>query len=448
MVDRDAITAPQWGINILLDGDNTGHQCCWSVMPPRKPHLKPSMPDATSCQQTGHEAPILRADKGLAQNARNPNVNVAWSSPVAHDVSDDGFPAFIHRNLTSTLQSQLENVHLDFNFDESAIATTSNTDTLDFDFPASTTCVASFPAALQNSPNFDNQTALQKAPTQAENQFLSINLSPYARARMGYFLEHMQLVPRTMVEQNRTPWMHSTLYDNHMPRCLQHAYAACALYITKNQINAERVTHHIRSRVEELLNETVPDTPIEILARTHAIMLYQLMLVFGSDIRSCVQTDALSSHLEEMEAMLVPIATKENEHVGALPLYPSTAARSAWRSFIFRESARRTVLAAYQITVMYTVLTGQMKTCSQDIALKSRVTLSAHLWKAANAFDFAMSWNAKNHFVVRGLEFTNVLEEAQPDDLDVFGNILLISLQGIDDIRGWYHVRGGTLELP
>ncbi|KAF5849011.1 hypothetical protein GGP41_010135 [Bipolaris sorokiniana] len=344
--------------------------------------------------------------------------------------------------------TDLENFNLDFNFDESAITTTCTTDTLDFGFPVSTTCVTPLPAALQNPPNLENQKTLQKAPTQTKNQFLSTDLSPYAKARMGYFLEHMQLVPRTMVEQNCTPWMHPTLYDDHIPRCLQDAHAACALYINKNEINAERVAHHIRSRVEELINEIVPDTPIEILARTHAIMLYQLMIVFGGDIRVCAQADAFSSHLEEMGAMLLPIATEENEHIGALPLYPSTAAHSAWRSFIFRESARRTVLAAYQITVMYTVLTGQMKTCSPDVALKSRITLSAHLWKATNAFDFAMSWNAKNHFVIEGLNFASLLKAAQPDDLDVFGNILLISLQGIDDIRGWYHVRGGTLEVP
>ncbi|KAH7552804.1 hypothetical protein BM1_08755 [Bipolaris maydis] len=344
--------------------------------------------------------------------------------------------------------TDLAHFNLDVNLDESAVATTSSTDTLDFYFPASTTCVTPLPATLQNFPDFNSQTALQKAPTQSKNQFLSMNLSPYARARMSYFLEHMQLVPRTMVEQNCTPWMHSTLYDDHMPRCFQDAHAACALYITKNEINAERVANHIRNRVEEMINQTASDAPIEILARTHAIMLYQLMFVFGGNVSFWAQAEALASHLEDMGAMLLPIAAEENEHVGDLPLYPSTAAHSAWRSFIFRESARRTLLAAYQITVMYTVLSGQMKTCNQDTALKSRITLSAHLWKATNAFDFAMSWNAKNHFVVKGLDFTNLLKEAQPDDLDVFGNILLISLQGIDDIRAWYHVRGGTLELP
>ncbi|EUC47386.1 hypothetical protein COCMIDRAFT_24709 [Bipolaris oryzae ATCC 44560] len=372
-----------------------------------------------------------------------PHINAT----VPYSFTTDIDPTINQLNLPLDL-TDLENINLDFNFDESAIVTTSNTDTLDFDFPANTTCITPFPAALQNSPHLENKIAIQKALTQARNYCLSINLSPYARARMGYFLEHMQLVPKIMVEQNCTPWMHPTLYDKNMPRCMQDAHATCALYITKNEINAERVTYHIRSRVEELIKETVPETPIEILARTQAIMLYQLMLVFGGDIHFRTQADALSSQLDDMGAMLLPIATEENEHVGALPLYPSTAAHSAWRSFVFRESARRTVLAAYQFTVMYTVLTGQIKTCSQDVALQSHITLSAHLWRATNAFDFAMSWNAKNHFVVKGLDFTNLLKEAQPDDLDVFGNILLISLQGIDDIRGWYHIRGGTLELP
>ena len=56
-----------------------------------------------------------------------------------------------------------------------------------------------------------------------------------------------------------------------------------------------------------------------------------------------------------------------------------------------------------------------------------------------------MAWNDKNHFLVKELDFTEVLRVAQPDDLDVFANMMLVGLQGIDDVRGWYHTRGGAL---
>jgi hypothetical protein len=169
------------------------------------------------------------------------------------------------------------------------------------------------------------------------------------------------------------------------------------------------------------------------------------MLVFGGDIRLYARADALLPHLEDVGVILLPIAAEETETSGTLPLYPSTAARSAWKSYIFRESARRTVLSAFHITVMCTLLSGQLKSCTHELSLKNRVTLSAHLWKATSASDFAMAWNSKDHFVIKELDFTHVLRNAQPDDLDVFANMMLVGLQGIDDMRGWYHTRGGAL---
>lgn len=344
--------------------------------------------------------------------------------------------------------SDIENANLDFDFDMSAIAAASTLDILDFNFPASTSCPSPFSAMLRHSPELGDQMALQNSHSQTNSSFSLAHLSASAKARMGYFVEQMKLIPTMMVEQNCTPWMHPMLYEDHMPRCLQDAYAACALYIAKNQTNAERVERHIKSRAEDLVNSTLPDTPLEILARTHALILYQTMFVFGGSLRFFAETEALVPYIQNMGTMLVPIAGEMNEPVGPLPLYPATAAQSAWKSYVSQESARRTVVSAFQITVMCNIFSGQMKNCLQNISLGTSITLSAHLWNATNAFDFAMSWNAKNHFVVKELDFTDVLENAQPDDLDVFANMLLISLQGIDDIRGWYHTRGGTLQIP
>lgn len=36
-----------------------------------------------------------------------------------------------------------------------------------------------------------------------------------------------------------------------------------------------------------------------------------------------------------------------------------------------------------------------------------------------------------------------MLEIATPSDIDVFGRTILTGLMGIDDVRGWFHTRGG-----
>jgi hypothetical protein len=56
-----------------------------------------------------------------------------------------------------------------------------------------------------------------------------------------------------------------------------------------------------------------------------------------------------------------------------------------------------------------------------------------------------VAWNNTKHFVVKELDFTEVLRDAQPEDLDTFSKMMLIGLQGEDDIRGWFHTRGGIL---
>jgi hypothetical protein len=323
--------------------------------------------------------------------------------------------------------------------------TNSTVDIPDFDFCTAANPLDLLPDMFIVAPNQNDQMALQTSYTQMMKPFSSRHLSPFAKSRVGYSIDHVKLAPEMMVEHCCTPWAHPSLYEEHMPRSLQDAHAACALYVTRNDNNAEHVARYITSRAEELVNTALPTTPIDILARTQALMLYQIMLVFGGDIRLYAQAEALLPHLEDVGAILLPIAAEQTEPLGTLPLYPSTAARSAWKSYIFRESARRTALSAFHITVMCTLLSGQLKTCTHELSLKNRVTLSAHLWKATSAFDFAMAWNSKDHFVIKELDFTHVLRNAQPGDLDVFANMMLVGLQGIDDMRGWYHTRGGTL---
>jgi hypothetical protein len=79
------------------------------------------------------------------------------------------------------------------------------------------------------------------------------------------------------------------------------------------------------------------------------------------------------------------------------------------------------------------------------MAIGNRLTMSAHLWNARSVFDFALAWNNRKHFTVIELDFTEVLRDAMPDDVDTFGRMMMIGLQGEDDIKGWFYTRGGIL---
>jgi hypothetical protein len=84
-----------------------------------------------------------------------------------------------------------------------------------------------------------------------------------------------------------------------------------------------------------------------------------------------------------------------------------------------------------------------MSYCHARGALSSYLIGSAHLWTASSAFDFAKTWNERERLVVDNMDFDPLLQLAQPDDIDVFGRMLLVAKLGIDEVRGWFYCKGG-----
>jgi hypothetical protein len=332
-----------------------------------------------------------------------------------------------------------------FNLEDIHGATAPNELLFDLDFSSAVTSLSS----VENLAGTWNDAATQivqynslYSPAKVSS-FSWANLDPLARSRVGYAMDRLKLAPKTIAEANSTLWSHAALYNDYMPRLMQDAQAACALFNAKNDTNANFVIRHIATRAEEFLAKTMPTSPVDVAAHAHALLLYQIMFVFGGDVRLHGHIEALLPHFEEVGSALLGLCRQEVDPVGPLPMYPSATARNAWRSFILRESLRRTVLSLYQFLAICHLLLGRRDTCIPILARGSKVTLSAHLWRAESAFDFAVAWNERKHFVVHDLDFTEVLKDAQPDDIDDFAKTMLVGLQGIDDVKGWLYTRGG-----
>ncbi|KAF2852930.1 hypothetical protein T440DRAFT_391523 [Plenodomus tracheiphilus IPT5] len=348
---------------------------------------------------------------------------------------------------TSTM-ADFENIgstNLPFDFDVPTLPGSSVTGTLDFDLLAGANSLDSLSNIFGTSSDKTERLAVGRTTKQVMWPFSSATLSLFARSRAEYCFEQLSLAPKMMVEQNCTPWAHARLFEEYMPRSLQEAHASCALYVTRNATNRAVVFQHINSRIAELVTAYTPSNPVEVLARAHALMLYQVMLIFAGDVESYRQAMDLLPHTEEARDAIMLLAAEQEDSKGLLPYYPSSVARAAWRSYIFRESIRRTAMSIYQVTAMCSLLNGQLTSCDCSMIEGSRVTLSAHLWAAKSAFDFAVAWNDKNHFLIKRLDLTEVMRDANPDDLDLFAKIMFVSLQGIDDVRGWLHVRGAVI---
>jgi hypothetical protein len=238
--------------------------------------------------------------------------------------------------------------------------------------------------------------------------------------------------------------MHPFLYEDEMPQSLQDAHATCALYLAKNEKNKDAVAKHISNRVQELFYSPVPSKTKDLLARGHALILYQAMFVFGDDSTWFSRAELALPHLEDVGERLLAIMYQLKDSLDPVPVYPSSAAATAWTTYILHESIRRTVLAMYQFITISWILLGQFKACMDSLRIGSRLFVSSQLWHAESAFEFALAWNQGKYIYIKDLDFEEVMRSAQPEDLDTFAKMIMVGLHGSDDAKGWFHTRGGT----
>lgn len=186
------------------------------------------------------------------------------------------------------------------------------------------------------------------------------------------------------------------------------------------------------------------------LAHTQALILYQIIRLFDGDMRARASAEKAIPALESSTMDLLAhvrfdtVDPPEKE----LPLHPLAPTQAFWRDWILHESARRTCLFAFFFLQVYRLVSGQRGlTCDGRLGLCHAWTLSAYLWTASTAVEFARAWGARRHFVVRDAQFGNVLEEAKADDVDRFGRMWISCLLGVDEAEGWFASRGGSLRM-
>jgi hypothetical protein len=105
------------------------------------------------------------------------------------------------------------------------------------------------------------------------------------------------------------------------------------------------------------------------------------------------QTDKLLPQLQDDAfALFTVLSCHENDPLGPLPIYPSSAARKAWQSYIFRESCRRTLIIAFQAIATCNLLKGNIGSCAHELIVGNLLIISSALWDAKSPFEFVMAW--------------------------------------------------------
>lgn len=238
------------------------------------------------------------------------------------------------------------------------------------------------------------------------------------------------------------------------------ALSACALYASKNAVNGPVIMRCINAKVDDLLGFEMPTEFLHALARTQALLLYQIIRFFDGDIIARSAANATFSELQSSaHALAGHIIWSINNHsdsgrsgldgedcntsLGPV-LQPS---RHFWREWVLQESARRTFLIACFFIHVWKLLSGLQPTpCGDMPPLMSQAwTLSSHLWQARDAFDFAAAWRDKKHYVVKRRAILSTLADANGDDIEVFGKMLLTVALGIEEAKAYLSLKGSFL---
>lgn len=326
--------------------------------------------------------------------------------------------------------------------------------------------------------------------------------------RLRYTVDAFKCAPGDMVLDGGTPWSHPALYRDAMPACLEDALSACALHRAKNAVNAAVIQRVIEARYQRLLAAPIPTTSVtDLMARTHALVLYQIMLFFDdSSSAGRALAEETASALGDSAMALMAFVRHEDEDEDEdadldvvssnpsrnIPLYPLTTARALYADWTFQESMRRTLLVSFMLIQLQCLMRADFSVlvpgaltpsttsssgpprpecvspddastlaaiklaiqqspdsdtarCDSRMMLCRSLTMSAHLWHARDPVEFAVAWRDRRHLVAQPWNIWKRVDAAQPDDIDRMGRMLMTSGMGMAEAKAWFASKGSSL---
>lgn len=226
------------------------------------------------------------------------------------------------------------------------------------------------------------------------------------------------------------------------------AYSSCALHLTRNAANSATISSIIESRVSELITSKQQNTPLECLARVHALILYQTIRLFDDDVSCRLAAEVAMPSLRAAVVSLLPYANFEDtlSLSNVATRFLSSSEGNFWETWVFEESARRTMLLSNYLTRIWELLRGdQGLHCDSKLGFSHCWYVSSQLWDAKSPYEFAVAYAEKSRFLISNMDFTDLLTHGQPEDVDMFGKIMLTGRLGLDTAQEWFASRGAVL---
>ncbi|KAI0449894.1 hypothetical protein F5B21DRAFT_492898 [Xylaria acuta] len=265
---------------------------------------------------------------------------------------------------------------------------------------------------------------------------------------LHYILNRVKGFTGEMATKNATPFMHEQLYRDCKPKCIISCFAACVLYASRTPANTAMVMRALSGNAREFVDAEacrVISTPIEKLARSQALFLYQIIRLFDGDVALRAQGEKDMGLLKTWLSELCHI----RDNLGDLARLEHVSVREQspveWEKWIFAECVRRTILMTHAVIGLYELLKDpEYNDPISTWAYAHRWTLGRSLWDASSSAEFQRAWKESAHFVIANFAFDNFLENGKGEDVDEFAGILLNAYMGVDVMKEFMTPRETT----
>ncbi|KAL8898085.1 MAG: hypothetical protein Q9207_006879 [Kuettlingeria erythrocarpa] len=288
-------------------------------------------------------------------------------------------------------------------------------------------------------------------------------LMPIGTATIKRYVAVLQSWFERWVTTGSNPFIHPCLYSANSPTCVQVAYATLASYIHRTPANTDTVLQIVEDRSNDLLRESGPMLDRVVaeegfdggeqdadlfaqLTRLHALMVYQIIGLFDGDIRSRHVAEGHMAVQDSWARKLFHSAAKafSNTHavathlVGCLPT-PSTSSQQQWYLWILSESIRRAWLVALSLSTVFSALQQRWSACPGGVMYTNR----SGLWNAATATEWEKQCSGKNAAFLQRFGCARLFDDAEPADIDEFGQAMLDMSCNGESLEKWRDTGGG-----
>ncbi|KAI0847580.1 hypothetical protein F5Y00DRAFT_263490 [Daldinia vernicosa] len=267
------------------------------------------------------------------------------------------------------------------------------------------------------------------------------------------FVDSVQDWLRRWVTDGGSPLHHHQLYRENMPRCVQDAHSAIALYHMTTCSNAD--TRAMTARVlEDRVTQLLADQTFEAslrggeemstfdhICRVQSLLTYQTIRLLDGDIRMRAQAEALIPTLFRWTQQLLD-STKNSltqparflaDIAASCPNVADSEDAILWAAWILVESTRRTWLVANYLQETYLYMKQGWSKCPGRVPN----TMHGRLWDATSAYAWSKACREIDTVLIPTQRIEKLLFETNPEDLDEFSLLIVELIYGMERIEKW-----------